>query len=237
MAMLAAASSPGWAASVNLHPNGRLVVFEGQIERGDLARVEAIARSAAPTGIYLASPGGDLAEAMKIGLLVRARAWETRSAEAENVPAALRNGVATSYGIRDLRNNLCTSACFFIFVAGIHRDGHAIGIHQPCMAPKDLERLSREEAERASLGAHEAVVRYLQRMGVPARYVDEMYAVPREGMRWLSEAEIDTDFHGFIPEVREWVGAQCGADAGTARCKEEIMTGIRIRALEQPAER
>jgi hypothetical protein len=227
-------TAAAFAASVALHPSGRLVVFEGRIEPGDLARVEAIASTSAPTGIYLASPGGDLAEAMRIGLVVRARAWETRSAEAENVPAALRNGVAASYGIRDLRNNLCTSACFFIFVAGIHRDGHAIGIHQPFMAPKVIERLGPDEAGRAALGARAAVEHYLRRMGVPARYAGEMYAVPKEGMRWLSDAEIDADFHGFIPEVREWVGAQCGADAGTARCKDEIMTGIRIRALEQP---
>ena len=37
-------SMPAFAASVILHPNGNLVVFEGQIEPGDFEKVEKLAR-------------------------------------------------------------------------------------------------------------------------------------------------------------------------------------------------
>ena len=48
------------------------VVFEGKIEAGDFDKFKSfILNGANPVEIYLASPGGDLAEAMKIGILVR----------------------------------------------------------------------------------------------------------------------------------------------------------------------
>jgi hypothetical protein len=222
------------AASVTLHPNGNLVIFEGQIELGDFDKVEKLSREATPTGIYLASPGGNLAEAMRIGALVRRLAWETKSAEGRNVPINMRNGVAASYGIRDPeRNNQCTSACFFIFVSGIYRDGHGIGIHRPFMKSEELERLPADAAEKMSSNVRTVVELFLRRMGVPVRYVDEMYKMPSDRMRWITDEEIAADFTGFIPQVRVWVKSQCPDDYETLRCKESVMTGIKIRTLEQ----
>lgn len=223
-----------WPATVTLHPNGHLVVLEGRIEPGDLEKVARISRESSPTGIYLASPGGNLAEAMRIGALVRRLAWETRTLDGPDVPPALRIGVARSYGIRDVtRNGMCASACFLVFIAGIYRDGHALGIHQPFMSPDELERISGEEAERRTSSVRALVEWYLAKMGVPLKYADEMYAVPKESMRWLTENEIETDFHGFIPQVRAWVQTQCGDQWKTQRCKDDVMMGIRIRALQE----
>jgi hypothetical protein len=165
---------------------------------------------------------------------VRRLAWETKTAEGPGVPPAIRSGVARSYGVRDpAHNNLCASACFFIFVAGIYRDGHALGIHQPYMAPAELERIPADEATRRTRSVKLVVELFLRQMGVPAKYFDEMYQVPKETVRWLTEDEIRADFNGFIPAVREWVEAQCGEEARTLRCKNEVMLGIRLRALQQ----
>jgi len=222
------------AASVTLHPNGNLVVFEGQIEPGDFEKVEKLARDASPTGIYLASPGGNVAVAMRIGALVRRLAWETKSAEGRSVPMNMRDSVAIAYGIKDpQRNNQCTSACFFIFISGIYRDGHGIGIHRPFMSPTEQERLAPEDAAKLTSGVRVAIEYFVRRMGVPGRYVEEMYAMPSDRMRWITDEEIEADFKGFVPQVREWVRSQCGEEAETLRCKENVMTGIKIRALEQ----
>lgn len=222
------------AAAVRLHPNGVLVVLEGRIELGDYDKVMKLSQDAAPTGIYLASPGGNLGEAMRIGALVRRLAWETKTADGSNVPARIRAGVAASYGVLDpARNNVCASACFFIFVAGIYRDGHVLGIHQPYMSTAELERIPAEEASRRTRNVKTTVELFLKRMGVPPGYLEEMYQVPKENVRWLTEDEIQADFQGFIPEVREWVRTQCADDAPTVRCKNDVMTGIRIRALQQ----
>ena len=230
LAAFLAAGAP--AASVRLHPNGRIVVLEGRIEIGDLEKVRKASQEGAPTAIYLASPGGNLGEAMRIGALVRRLAWETRTAEGPDVPPAIRAGVARSYGVRDARNNVCASACFFIFVAGIYRDGHVLGIHRPYMSPAELERISEKEASRRTDNVRTTVGHFLQRMGVPPAYLEEMYEVPKEKVRWLTEEEIRADFRGFVPEVREWVKTQCGDDAATVRCKDDVMLGIRLRALQ-----
>lgn len=222
------------AASVTLHPNGNLVIFEGQIEVGDFDKVEKLAREATPTGIYLASPGGNVAEAMRIGALVRRLAWETKSAEGRNVPMNMREGVAASYGVRDpARNNQCTSACFFIFISGIYRNGHGIGIHRPFMSVSEIERVPADVAEKMSRNVRTIVELFLRKMGVPVRYADEMYKMPSDRMRWITDEEIAADFTGFIPEVRLWVKTQCPDDAETLRCKESVMNGIKIRTLEQ----
>ena len=227
-------AAPAFAASVTLHPNGNLVVFEGQIERGDFEKVEKLAREASPTGIYLASPGGDLAEAMRIGALVRRLAWETKSAAGRSVPMNMRDSVAIAYGVKDpQRNNQCTSACFLIFISGIYRDGHGIGIHRPFMKPEEIERLPPDVADKMNSNVRAGVELFLRRMGVPLRYVDEMYKMPSDQMRWITDEEIAADFTGFIPQVRDWVKTQCGEESGTLRCKENVMTGIKIRTLEQ----
>ncbi len=221
------------AASVMLHPNGNMVVLEGRIDVGDFDKIEKLAREASPTAIYLASPGGNLAEAIKIGALVRRLAWETKSAEPLSAPPEMRAAVARSLGVRDpARNNLCASACFFIFVLGIYRDGHAIGIHTPYVTRSELDRAPLDGVTRdgsVKLG----VGQFLRRMGVPQKYLDAIYEVPKEKLRWLTEDEIQADFQGFIPEVREWVKTQCGDDAATRRCKDDVMMGIRLRTLEQ----
>lgn len=234
-----ACAAPVGAAGVTLHPDGNLVVLEGRIERGDLAKVQELARQASPTAMYLASRGGDLAEAMRIGFFVRGRAWETRTAEAESVPAEMRASRASALGVRDpVRNNVCASACFMIFVAGIYREGHALGIHTPQISAADLERLSADQAASKSSDVKTAVGIYLFRMGVPARYLGAMFDVPHDKIRWLTEEEIAADLHGFAPDVRPWVAGQCGLqEVESATCRETVMLGIRLRSLASKAPR
>ena len=108
-----------------------------------------------------------------------------------------------------------------------------LGIHQPYMSPTELERISAGEASRRTGNVKAAVALFLKRMGVPPAYLEEMYEVPKEKVRWLTEDEIRTDFQGFVPEVREWVQAQCGDGTATVRCKNDVMLGMRIRARQQ----
>lgn len=226
------------AATVTLHPNGNVVVLEGRIERGDLDKVRKLVTEAAPTALYLASRGGDLAEAMRIGFFVRGRGWETRSAEPASMPPELRIAAAASMGVRDpARNNVCASACFFIFASGVYRDGHGLGIHTPKIAAADLERMTSDESVGNYNDVKNAVARFLGRMSVPRKYFDAMFDVPHDKMRWLTDEEITSDLHGFVTDVREWVATQCpGEVLNSTACKDKVMLGIRLRALqEKPA--
>jgi len=82
----------GGAAEITI---GRTVILEGQIESGDYDKLRdfLVAKRAygdlsdpacfgdyldgCPESIYLASPGGNVAEAMKIGRLIRTLGWVT----------------------------------------------------------------------------------------------------------------------------------------------------------------
>ena len=91
------------------------VVIEGNIESGDYVKFrDYISKSKFVGSVYLASPGGNLTEAMRIGRLVRSLNLET------TVPGRLKPDltqiVASSHHLKDTKHNfLCASACFFVF--------------------------------------------------------------------------------------------------------------------------
>src|SRR5450432_1096815 len=100
-------------------------VLEGTIVPGDYDKLRKLVEedcpakyynSACASSIYLASPGGSVVEAMKIGRLVRTLRWETQIPE--EVSADLRQKLTTALTLSDPKANyLCASACFFAFVA------------------------------------------------------------------------------------------------------------------------
>jgi hypothetical protein len=74
IAACAAYAATGQAADVNKAPgdNKSLVVIEGTIQNGDCDKLLILVRKSSPRAVYLASPGGNVREAMRMGRLVRA---------------------------------------------------------------------------------------------------------------------------------------------------------------------
>jgi hypothetical protein len=112
------------------------VVLEGTIVSGDYDKLLGfvIARNTRTGSIYLASPGGSVSEAIKIGRLIRELKLRTtlpvRYDQSEDLT---RDDIATLSEIRSLSvkahnlthpdsNYMCGSACFFAYVGGISRD-------------------------------------------------------------------------------------------------------------------
>jgi hypothetical protein len=196
------------------HPKG--AVLEGKIEAGDFAKFKSfILKGDHVVEIYLASPGGNLAEAMKIGLFVRLLNLST-VVPSKALTVQDRNAVVAQHNLTDPATNYkCASACFFIFVAGIHRRsdnaGEAIlGIHRPSLSPDELKRLSFDQAAAADRQTRLIVENYLKAMDVPAKYANNMYAVPMRKIEWIRFDEVQADFRGFIPKVEAWADAKCG---------------------------
>ncbi len=210
VAFLLSAATAG-AAEIRADPSsaaGTGAVLEGKIEAGDFEKFKNfIFNGEKTTEIYLASPGGDLNEAMKIGLLVRAlKLWTV-------VPSKALTNQKHDLAVarRDLKDPktdyMCASACFFIFVAGIHRSsddlGPAIlGIHRPFLAANDLSRLNIDQTTAADDRARTTVENYLKQMGVPSKYAENMYSVPKNKIQWIRYDEFQADFSGFISESR-----------------------------------
>src|SRR5215469_5282618 len=159
---------PGDAAELRVDPSdpyARTMVFEGKIEAGDFERVtKFIIDSGQIAKIYLASPGGDLAEAVKIGLLVRHLKLAT-IVPSKQLTQSDRGAALARHGLKDNKDYLCTSACFFIFIAGIYRsaDDHGspiLGIHSPTLIASATAKLGAEQANTAITRARKVIADY-----------------------------------------------------------------------------
>jgi hypothetical protein len=115
------------AAEIKADRTREGVILEGKIEAGDFDKLRNFYFREGAINIFLASPGGDLAEAMKIGRLVRELKLTTAVPDklrpASDLSSTFQKEWIAKYKLTDLNANyMCASACFFIFVAGIHRE-------------------------------------------------------------------------------------------------------------------
>lgn len=203
------------AADIRVDPSlgSSGAVLEGKIEPGDFDKFRSfIFHGKKVVQIYLASPGGNLGEAMKIGLLIRLLRLSTVAPSEE----LTNEGLAAVSGLHNLKNPkadyMCASACFFMFVAGVHRSADSpgqviLGIHRPSLAKNvriDFDqRVAIEDRTRV------IVERYLKVMNVPAKYAEDMYSVPKGVIQWIRTDEFEADLDGFIPSFRVEADAQC----------------------------
>jgi hypothetical protein len=214
------------SAEVRLGGSGELVM-EGKIEVGDYDRFRsALLGINNSSDLFLASPGGDLGEAIKIGRLVRRMKIST------TIPTRpVREKIVARHGLKDPKNYTCASACFFVFVAGIYRSSDFIGepilgIHKPYLSEADLRGLSSDQAVSSANGIKRAVEGYLKEMGIPGKYADQMHSIPRDEIHWISDEEFSANFEGFIPDgesgaTRTPIPAKGGQQSGD--CGQQVM--------------
>jgi hypothetical protein len=190
------------------------IVLEGKIERGDCQKMLTALREQSRR-IYLASPGGNLFEAMEIGRLIRMLKMETV------IPGRLADGLqrkrAAYHNLqRYPQDYTCASACFFAFVGGISRMSDLgrpiLGIHRPFLSEMDLQKLSPDEAMSDGYTTRKIVDSYLKEMSVPQSYSERMFSVSPDQVEWISEDEFQKDFEGVIPELRGWMTAKANSE-------------------------
>ena len=197
------------------HEVAAAAVFEGVIQAGDFEKFKTfILNGGNAFQIYLASPGGDLAEAMKIGILVRLLKLSTVVPGKPLTNQAFESAAAEHALANPKPDYQCASACFFIFVAGVHRShddrGPALlGIHRPSLTADTIKRLSADQAIAANGRTRTMVDNYLKAMGVPTKYTEMMYSDPGRRIRWIRNDDFEADLDGFIPQLRDWVHARC----------------------------
>ena len=213
---------PTRSAGGTLYGN-RTVVLEGIIEKGDYEKLKAIYQDRLIefdldlgyfTQLSLASPGGDLAEAMKIGRFVRALKLQTIIPAKSEFASPSHFGKFGEHNVNK-KNYLCASACIFIFAAGIKRetdDGLSnplLAVHRPYLSANELKAITGEQAISSENQIRATVENYIKEMNVPAKYVGLMLSIPKDEARWVTEAEFHADFDGAIPELRDWLSAKC----------------------------
>ncbi len=218
------------------------IILEGKIEAGDYNKLvklidddcdhEFKGKPACADGIYLASPGGDLIEAMKIGRLVRKLRLETHVPS--DLPSPYRQKREAI--LKDAKANyMCASACFFVFVAGINRKRDIglgppiLGIHKPYLSDIELKRLSGNQVIASAGRMRTLVDDYLKEMGVPAKYADLMFSVPKDQVHFVNEDDFESDFEGYIPELRDWIEANCSNLTDVEKNVEKVIDGKKRR--------
>jgi len=201
------------AHSADFTVDGGKILIEGDITVGDFEKLQKITNDhpVRPGTVELASPGGDVAEAIKMGLLVRKLRLSTSAPLTSGGWAESAKLRAQEFGIKDVeRNNTCASACFFIYVAGVDRMGDTIGIHRPYFDPAVLRKSEGSDVIERSRSVKSIVESYLREMGVPSKYAELMFDTKKDEIRWLTKDEISRDFFGLIPELQDWVESRCG---------------------------
>jgi hypothetical protein len=205
---------PLGAAELSEGNFGNTVIMTGNIEKGDYIKLRRyIDEHAFTNSILLASLGGNVVEAIRIGRLMRKLKFETK------IPSLIPNlpKIIIPPPPISKENFVCASACFFIFVAGVHRititdfddDVPYLGVHRPFLTAEDLAALTANDAIESASQLRLFVETYLKDMDVPAKYVELIFSVPNEQIRWITGAEFHSDLAGYIPGLKEWIEVVC----------------------------
>ena len=56
-----------------------------------------------------------------------------------------------------------------------------------------------------------------------------MFSIPKDQVRWINEADLEIDFAGIIPELKDWVDAQCDKRTDVEKRLDDILEAKRPR--------
>ena len=165
-----------------------VLILEGKIVSGDYDRLRNFVGTKSnfdkiSNGVFLASPGGSIAEAMKIGRLIRALRLSTDapSGPPMGIPKFGESVIQANNLVAPRTDYLCASACFFVYVSGVYRKLNwvgRLGVHRPVRLEKNSKTLTVDQDLDLTWRVRGAVKQYLEEMNVPDKYVDLIYSIP-----------------------------------------------------------
>jgi len=221
-----------------------VLIIEGKIEPGDYITVRNFVSDASNFNkmsgeVFLASQGGNVFEALEIGYLIRHLRLST-DAPSRPPPTTRSSGseIIHPLDLANPRHYQCTSACFLLYVAGIYREfiwAGRLGIHHPQIEHKPVGATDKD-LSIAMADMRNKLEKYFEEMNVPNKYLDLMYSVPANEVRWITQREFNADLKGYIPELRALLDAKCNSRLGSEqsneihRCVVQIKTELRMEA-------
>lgn len=163
---------------ITLHGGQTRIFASGPIEIGDTDRFLRFVQSNRIEWavVYLDSPGGSLAEGLRLGRAIRDLRFDTTVGQKSETH---EHGGAT-----------CASACAYVFAGGLNRFFRSadtrLGLHQFYAGQGD--RIDASDAQIVSA----VLVDYFQTMGVDAAAFVRSVSANASGMVWLTPAEAAT---------------------------------------------
>jgi hypothetical protein len=179
------------------------LVLSGEIIPGDRDRLlskiaDNETRFLAQNKLILASDGGDVAEALKIGVLIKSLYTEV---------------------IVGPVTGRCVSACFFIYAAAHQREADGaglIGINRPFLADAGAMPARQSDTAMAETQGLTQVRAFLQENAVPEYLVGEMLQHDSDDAYWLStDDEKNLGFRSR--EFSQYLKAKCAWDDAIER--------------------
>lgn len=185
----------------NADLNKELVLLEGEIEPGDYNKLVTLIkrnpeRFFAYRAMVVASPGGDVQEALKIARFVK--------------------GSFTNVLVGDTFGK-CESACFLIVAAAPERAWIAdhIGVHRPYISNRVLSRLSPSQAEDLQARAFRETRAFMEANDVPLSLIERMFSTSSLEIRWLGAP--GKELGRMRPSYEQYLISRCGYDPRTHR--------------------
>jgi hypothetical protein len=187
------------------------VRFSGRIAEGDFDEFLRLLKAEPQvTSVRLNSPGGSVAEAMKIGRLLRKR-FVTAEANNRIFPDGLRGESRQTCGGRN-QTVCCASACAWIyFGAAQWLAWDWVGLHRP--TSQELGTREYSEARELLKGAEAELRHYFQEMEVDERIFLAMMSAPPSKIAAVSIDEsysYDGPPYRYPPSIHDWLFAKCG---------------------------
>lgn len=191
----------------------RGVTVEGEFKPGDTAKLIKKLREYAlnhklkvARTVYLRSKGGDVAEAAKMGVIIRQLRLETNAPTLSDGHSKHFCGVAVS----DSGDCMCASACFLAYAGGIRRTGDHLILHRPFMPKAETRRLSDIEYRVLQKDVVRRLTSYLESMEMNRFFIKKMMSSDRRHSYHVTHADIEKyPIGGLVPSVQKIVLAKC----------------------------
>ncbi len=152
------------------------------------------------------SRGGDVDEALKMGIFIRRLRLETE------VPTQLEghSDIFSWVSSADKSNNICASACFLIYAGGVERHGNLLALHRPYFPRDTATKMSDLQYEAAEKHSMAQVRQYLKDMEGNDFVVDKMMSNSSQDAYHVALWETDK-YHlsQIVPSLEEAVLARC----------------------------
>lgn len=181
-----------WETTKNVKHNLIYLTFKGEIVRGDARKLAQVMIDNGPSIslVNLDSPGGNIAEAIEIGEMIKALRIDTTVQ----------------------KNATCASACFFIWINGSTRTAGfvgsryfgPVGLHRPYLT--SMQNSNAALSEQNSLMAR--VSTYLDSKVIPRRFSDLMLSRASNEIYWMTAQDIE-DIRDVPPDLEELYVSRC----------------------------
>jgi hypothetical protein len=182
-------------------------LLSGPIEEGDYEKVRALYRQNHPFlgSFTLASPGGNVMEALKIGQLFRKYLIIAFAPVRITSADGHERFVVPGEPECESGRCICASACALIWFGAVDHWG-TVGLHRPHTDDPSFKALDPPAAAEAYRRLLDSIRQYLDEMEVPKPMIEAMVATGSADIRWVT---IASDL-SRPPSLAEWEDATCG---------------------------